>query len=45
MQIDTTKTKLEVNEKAQKKARKHKEHNLNRATVKEHCIENVSISK
>jgi len=25
--------------KAQKKARKHKEHNLNRATVKEHCIE------
>ena len=29
-------------EKAQKKARKMKDNNLNRATVKEHCIENVS---
>ena len=41
-QIDTTKHKKSAEDKAQKKARKMKDINLNRATVKEHCIENVS---
>jgi hypothetical protein len=39
-QIDTAKNKKSADDKAYKKARKIKDNNLNRATVKEHCIEN-----